>query len=348
MRVSDFDYKLPAGRIAQYPVRERDKSRLMVLHREGHKIEHRLFYQISEYLMPGDLMVFNDARVIPARLYGLKKDGRGKVEALLLHEQEAGVWEALVRPAKGMRPGRRLSFGKGVFEAEVCEEYGGGRFLLSFQTNGDLGELLGKFGRMPLPPYIKRDSSADEMEKLDRERYQTVYAMKEGAVAAPTAGLHFTLGLLKEIEALGVKFLYLTLFVGPGTFRPVRVDEVERHRMEHENYYIPETTAKAINIAKGEGRRVIAVGTTTTRALEDSALNGGEVKAGPGEAELFIYPGFRFRVVDALITNFHLPRSSLLMLVSAFANLRFIKEAYQEAISEGYRFYSYGDAMLIL
>jgi len=347
MRVSDFDYQLPKGRIAQYPALERDRSRLMVLHRKGQRIEHRIFSDIQEYLKPGDLLVLNDAKVLPARLYGWKEGSGGRVEALLLREKGIRDWEVLLRPTKGLRPGKRLHFANGALIAEVRNRCKEGHFLLSFQANGDFWELLEEYGLMPLPPYIKRQGSLN-VEALDRERYQTVYAREGWAIAAPTAGLHFTEELLRRVEALGVKLHYLTLFVGPGTFRPVRAEEVEEHRMETERYYISETTAKAINLAKGEGRRVIAVGTTTTRALEDSALNGGKVKAGPGEADLFIYPGFRFQVVDALITNFHLPRSSLLILVSAFANLGFIKEAYQEAVSEGYRFYSYGDAMLIL
>jgi S-adenosylmethionine:tRNA ribosyltransferase-isomerase len=345
--------------IAQVPAPERDASRLLVLDRNTGSLRHRIFRDLPEHLVPGDLLVVNEAKVLPGRLFGRSQRGHA-VEILLLHEIEVDYWEVLIKPFKKVRAGDRLVLADGKIEARVLERRREGRHLLHFAHDGGLHGLLWQFGRMPLPPYIKRQRSAHEdtmllepgssalnTDFLDRDRYQTVYARYEGAVAAPAAGLHFTPDLIETMKNGGIAFAAVTLYVGPGTFQPVRVEQVEQHRMEPERYVVPEETALAIKSAKREGRRVIAVGTTTVRALED-AENDGDVRAGAGMADIFIYPGYRFKVIDALITNFHLPRSTLLMLVSAFAGRDTILTAYREAITRRYRFYSYGDAMLIV
>jgi S-adenosylmethionine:tRNA ribosyltransferase-isomerase len=353
--------------IAQVPAPERDASRLLVLDRTTGGLRHRIFRDLPEHLVPGDLLVVNEAKVLPGRLHGRSQRGHA-VEILLLHEIEVDCWEVLIMPFKKVRAGDRLVLADGKITAEALERRTEWGHLLRIECEGDLRDLLLDFGRMPLPPYIKRQGRGYRVEGieekssshslnpdpypldpglLDRERYQTVYARHEGAVAAPTAGLHFTPDLIETMKNEGIAFAAVTLYVGPGTFQPVRVEQVEQHRMEPERYVVSEETALAIKSAKREGRRVIAVGTTTVRALED-AEHDGDVRAGAGMADIFIYPGYRFKVIDALITNFHLPRSTLLMLVSAFAGRDTILTAYREAITRRYRFYSYGDAMLIV
>jgi S-adenosylmethionine:tRNA ribosyltransferase-isomerase len=351
LRLSDFDYPLPKGLIAQVPLPKRDASRLMVVHREGSQLEHRSFSDLGEFARPGDLVILNDTRVRPCRLRGWKEDSGGKVEALLLKEREKGIWEALLKPGNKVRKDQQLILAQGRLHARVLDGAGRPRRLLQLHANGDLGEILREWGEMPLPPYIKRDPTSGAevgLRQMDKDRYQTVFAKQEGAVAAPTAGLHFTPGLLERLRSAGVGIAYLTLHVGPGTFQPVRSEEIAGHLMEPEEYIIPDSTAEAIADCKRQGHRVIVVGTTCVRALESGAREGGAVQPGAGVASLFIYPGYRFKVADALLTNFHLPRSTLLMLVSAFAGLELCWKAYQEAIALGYRFYSYGDAMLIL
>ena len=366
LRVADFDYALPTDLIAQAPAPERDRSRLLVLERQTGALRHRTFCDLAEHLVQGDLLVINETKVFPARLFG-RSERRHTVEVLLIQETEGDSWEALVKPSRKVRPGDRLLLAGGRIEADVLEKRGEGRHLLRLACDGRLSDLLWRFGQMPLPPYVKRERSEFMVQSswkddaisldprrsplsshaLDIERYQTVYAKHEGAIAAPTAGLHFTLELIDTLKSRGIEFAPITLYVGPGTFRPVRVEQVANYRMEPERYVVPEQTALAIKSARSEGRRVIAVGTTTVRTLEHAARDG-EVRAGAGEADLFLYPGYRYRVIDGLITNFHLPRSTLLMLVSAFAGRETILAVYREAIARRYRFYSYGDAMLIV
>ncbi|MGH7410810.1 MAG: S-adenosylmethionine:tRNA ribosyltransferase-isomerase [Candidatus Methylomirabilis sp.] len=366
LRVSDFDFALPTDLIAQGPAPERDRSRLLILERESGALRHRTFCDLAEHLGKGDLLVINEAKVLPARLFG-RLERRHAVEVLLIQEAEGDSWEALVKPSRTVRPGDRLLLANGRIEADVLEKRGEGRHLLRLACDGTLSSILWRFGRMPLPPYIKRrgsrftvhGSQKDHDFPLDRqpstvnrhssdfERYQTVYAKHEGAIAAPTAGLHFTLEMIETLKNRGIGFAPLTLYIGPGTFQPVRAERVEDHRMESERYVVPEQTALAIKAARSEGRRVIAVGTTTARTLEYVARDG-DVRAGAGVADLFIYPGHCYKVIDGLITNFHLPRSTLLMLVSAFAGRETILAVYREAIARRYRFYSYGDAMLIV
>ena len=356
MLLSHFDYDLPADLIAQEPAAERDTSRLLVMDRAGGGVEHRTFLDIPEYLRAGDVLVLNDTRVLPARLFGVFDTGKS-VEALLVRPVGDDCWEAMIKPAKFARVGSRLSLACGHLEATVVTLGLHGRRILRMPSGLNLRAILDPYGVVPLPPYIKRraesESSKDRGSQIaarnsDRERYQTVYAREDGAVAAPTAGLHFTQALLDRIRSLGVHVCPVTLHVGPGTFLPVRAEEVSQHRMESERYTIPETTALAVNSAKQEKRRVVAVGTTSVRTLEHSAKDRGLVRPGAGDADLFITPGFRFRVVDVFLTNFHLPRSTPLILVAAFASLEATRRAYQEAIARRYRFYSYGDAMLIL
>ncbi|HLB25645.1 MAG TPA: tRNA preQ1(34) S-adenosylmethionine ribosyltransferase-isomerase QueA [Nitrospirota bacterium] len=338
MHISEFDYGLPEGLIAQGPAPERDSSRLMALDRETGKTRHGVFSDLPRYLTPGDVLVINDTRVIPARLVGAKPTG-GRVEALLLKEKGGGAYEALVRG--------RVSKGGPVnlagLEAEIGEDLGGGKRIIKFKQAAGLREAVEAAGVMPLPPYIDQAARSDQE---DRERYQTVYASKAGAVAAPTAGLHFTDSLLGRIRGMGVRVMPVTLHVGPGTFLPVREEVVERHVMEEEEYEVPVETAEAVDAALAEGRRVIAVGTTSARTLE-SAWDGGRIKPGPGGTRLFIYPGYSFKAVGALLTNFHLPKSTLIMLVCAFAGREKTLAAYAEAVDKKYRFYSYGDAMFI-
>lgn len=343
MNISEFDFELPEGLIAQEPSKDRDRSRLMVVDRKSGLIEHRLFFEIIDYLKPGDLLVINDTKVIPARLMGVKGTG-GRAEVFLLEkdDKEENNWECLVG-GKRIRPGVMIEFDDNL-KGEVLEEVGDGRFKIRFHSDRPFEKVLEEVGQVPLPPYIKRG----EGQEADKERYQTVFADKKGAVAAPTAGLHFTEALLEKIKEKGIDIATVTLHVGPGTFLPVRVENIEEHRMLPERYEISTASAEKINRAKAEGRRVIAVGSTSMRTLEAAAEDNGFVKEGRGRTSIFIYPGYSFKMVDALVTNFHLPKSTLIMLVSAFAGRELIFKAYREAIEQKYRFYSYGDAMMIL
>lgn len=338
LKLADFDYDLPESLIAQEPAAQRDQSRLMVIRRGSSSIDHRIFSDIEEYLVPGDLLVLNDTKVFPCRLLAKKPHG-GKAEIFLLSEKETNLWDALV---KGAGKGKRLSLASGI-EAEISGEREDGVLTVRFLGIRDIRDVLPEIGKTPLPPYIKRDPS-----ETDRERYQTVYAKQAGAVAAPTAGLHFTDELLKKLVDRGIEFATVTLHVGPGTFQPVRVENITEHRMLAEQYSISEKAAESINKARAEGRRVIAIGTTSVRTIESATGPHDEVIPGEGTSYLFIYPGFRFRVIDGMITNFHLPKSTLLMLVSAFAGRERILSAYRTAVKERYRFYSYGDAMMIV
>ena len=346
MDLKEFSYELPESLIAAYPSRERASSRLLVVDRKSGALTHSVFAELGNFLEAGDLLVLNDTKVFPARLRGVKESG-GKVEALLIeHFPENGrsLWIAMIDAAKKPAVGSRLGFGADL-AAEVIGDLGRGRFALEFHHQGDFNALLEALGEPPLPHYVRRSREA---EKLDRERYQTVYAAHCGAIAAPTAGFHFTPELLGGLRAKGIDHALLTLHVGPGTFQPVRAQQVEDHRMEGERYVVTAETAEKINRAKQAARRVVAVGSTTTRTLEWVARQRGEVVADEGIARLYIHPGDSFRVLDALITNFHLPASTPLILVAAFAGLDLVRRAYAEAIKERYRFYSYGDAMLIL
>lgn len=344
MRTDLFDYHLPKELIAQYPLPQRDHSKLMVLNRADRSIEHTVFYKIGEYLREGDVLVINDTRVIPARLIGRKARTGGKVEMLLLKERKPRIWDVLIKPVKKLYRGAIIEFGEnGELKAKFLGRSPDGVFTVSLRYKGDLREIIERIGKPPLPPYIKR-----EPEELDRERYQCVYAEKNGSVAAPTAGLHFTRELLQKLQEQGVKIARITLHVGLGTFQPVKTEIVEKHRMHSERYEVTEEAARIINEAREKGGRVVAVGTTSVRTLETVADENGVIHPGSGETDLFIYPGYKFKVVDALITNFHLPRSTLLMLVCAFAGREFVLRAYEEAVKMRYRFYSYGDAMLIL
>lgn len=348
MKVSDFDYELPESLVAQEPLARRDRSRLLVLDRATGAIEHRVFFDLPDLLRPGDLVVLNDTKVVPARLRGRKPTG-GEVELLLLERaggsDAAPVWECLAHGSKPLRPGLEIELGEG-FRALVLERRGEAWAVRLEDEAGAPVARLGDFGEMPLPPYIKR-SPEDPRRSEDRERYQTVFASHPGAVAAPTAGLHFTPRILEAIASRGVELAYLTLHVGIGTFLPVRTDRVEDHLMHAERFELPDAAAAAVDRTKRAGGRVVAVGTTVLRTIETQATAEGQVRPGSGRSDLFIYPGFRFRVVDALITNFHLPRSTLLMLLCAFAGRENVLAAYREAIREGYRFYSYGDAMFV-
>ena len=343
MLLSDFDFALPPELIAQEPLAERTSSRLMVVCRQSGEITHARFADLPAWLAPGDLLIRNETRVIPARLRGHKGSG-GQIELLLVERMagEGQLWRCLTRSAKPARPGGRLFFAAGL-EGEVAEDLGDGWRSIRFHCPGELLAHLETAGEIPLPPYIQRAPAA-----ADRDRYQTVYAGEPGAVAAPTAGLHFDTATFAALAERGVAVHGLTLHVGPGTFLPVRAERLDEHRMHGERFEIPAATAAAVNHARSEGRRVVALGTTSTRALESAADQHGEVRAGNAVTELFIRPGFRFRVTDALITNFHLPKSTLLVLVAAFAGRELILEAYQQAVRERYRFFSYGDCMLIL
>lgn len=338
MKVSDFDYELPPELIAQTPVEKRDMSRLLKLNRITGETKQGMFRDILTEVRPGDVWVFNNTRVIPARLYGIKEETGAKVEVLLLHPLGDDRWEVLVRPGKKLQPGAVVRFGDDL-AAEVEDRTDFGGRVVRFRYHGDFNGLLDDLGEMPLPPYIH--------EKLaDRERYQTVYSKVRGSAAAPTAGLHFTKELLRELADRGADVRYVTLHVGLGTFRPVSVENVESHHMHSEYYAVSEETAAAVNTAKAEGRRVVAVGTTSVRTLE-SAGQSGRVRAGAGNTELFIYPGYEYRIVDAMVTNFHLPQSTLLMMISAFAGREHVLRAYREAVDAKYRFFSFGDAMWI-
>jgi len=354
VRVSLFDYDLPPELIAQYALEERSASRMLVLERASGSIGHRQFTDLPQYLAAGDCLVINDTRVIPARLLGHRATG-GEAELLLLRSVSDGHWEALARPARRLRVGETISFG-GKISATVVAERPAGVRVVRLECAGDLMTALDRVGQTPLPPYIRRDqkprgeSSAAQMaqERQDRKRYQTVYARVRGAVAAPTAGLHFDEDMLQRFSDQGVGIARITLHVGLGTFRPVQTETVEDHRMDAESYEVSSEAARTINNYRAAGGRVAAVGTTVVRTLETVADESGRVRAGRGESELFIYPGHKFRAVDLLLTNFHLPRSTLLMLVSAFAGREKVLQAYQEAVERRYRFYSYGDCMLIL
>ena len=339
MKVTDFDYELPEELIAQTPMEKRDESRLMVLDRKEQTIEHKHFKDVIDYLEPGDVLVRNNTKVIPARLYGKKETG-AKVEFLLLNNMEKDIWECIVRPGNKLHVGAKVIFGDGILKAEVLDTMPGGTRKVKFHYEGIFNEILDKIGLMPLPPYIHESLK-------EKDRYQTVYAKYEGSAAAPTAGLHFTPELLKKIEEKGIDIANVTLHVGIGTFRPVKEDTVEAHQMHSEHFYIKEEDCEKINKAKKSGHRVIAVGTTSCRVLETIADDNGYVKPTEGDTQIFIYPGYKFRCLDALITNFHLPQSTLLMLVSALAGKDYIMKAYNEAVKEKYRFFSFGDAMFI-
>lgn len=341
LKRSDFEYKLPPELIAQEPLPQRDQSRLLVVRRDREDFEHRLFRDILEYLVPGDLLVVNETKVLPVRLFGVKERTGGRVEVLLLRTVGSDTWEVLVRPGRRVMPGTRLVFGEGLLQAEVLSRTEAGGRTVRFFYEGSFEGVLRRVGEVPLPPYVKKKLAAPE-------RYQTVYAREPGSAAAPTAGLHFTPELLTAIKEKGAAVIPLVLHIGLDTFRPVRVEEITLHRMHREEYFIPEKTAEAVNRAKGEGRRVIAVGTTAVRCLEAAADKRGRVVAGAGDTDLFIYPGYRFKVVDAMVTNFHLPCSTLLMLVAAFTGREKILRAYGEAVRLRYRFFSFGDAMLII
>jgi S-adenosylmethionine:tRNA ribosyltransferase-isomerase len=340
MKVSDFNYNLPKELIAQVPIKDRDQSRLMVLDRKNKTIEHKIFKDIIDYLQPGDCLVRNNTKVIPARLYGVKEETGANVEFLLLKRIDGDIWEVMVKPGKKLMPGIRVEFGNGLLKAEVLEKLEGGNRKVKFEYNGIFNEILNEIGLMPLPPYIH--------EKLkEKDRYQTVYAKYEGSAAAPTAGLHFTDELFEKLKEKGVEVANVTLHVGIGTFRPVKVENIEEHDMHSEHFYIKAEDAEKINKAKREGHRVIAVGTTSCRVLESVADDNGYVKEVEGDTNIFIYPGYKFKCLDALITNFHLPESTLIMLVSALAGKDFIMQAYEEAVKEQYKFFSFGDAMFI-
>ncbi len=340
MKKSDFYFELPEELIAQTPLERRDASRLLHLDKETGEIEHRHFYELPEYLRPGDCLVLNDTRVLPARLLGCRRSG-GSVELVLLRDLGEGRWECLSRPGRKTKPGTELSFGDDELTATVEAVAEGGNRIVQFHYEGIFLEVLERLGKMPLPPYIKA-------ELQDSERYQTVYSRELGSAAAPTAGLHFTPELLKQISDMGVRVCYVTLHVGLGTFRPVKEEEIEDHEMHSEFCVIPPETAEIVNETKREGGRVIAVGTTSCRTLESFAEENGELKPGSRWTDIFIYPGYRFKCIDALITNFHLPESTLIMLVSALAGREHILHAYEVAVQEGYRFFSFGDSMLIL
>lgn len=339
MKVSDFNYELPEELIAQTPIEKRDSSRLMVLNKEKQTIEHKVFSDIIDYLDEGDCLVINNTKVIPARLYGKKETG-ANVEFLLLKRIEGDIWEVMVRPGRKLQIGTKVIFGEGLLEAEILEMLEGGNREVRFTYNGIFNEILDQIGMMPLPPYIK-----ERLEK--KERYQTVYAKHEGSAAAPTAGLHFTEELLKKIEEKGINIAKVTLHVGIGTFRPVKVENIEDHKMHSEHFYIKQEDAEKINKAKAEGKRIISVGTTSCRVLETVADENGMLKETEGDTSIFIYPGYKFKCIDALITNFHLPESTLIMLVSTLAGKEYIMNAYNEAVKEKYRFFSFGDAMFI-
>lgn len=339
MNVSDFNYDLPEELIAQVPIEKRDESRLMVLNKEKQTIEHKTFKDIINYLNEGDCLVINDTKVLPARLYGKKETG-ANVEFLLLNQIEGDIWECIVRPGNKLHVGAKVSFGDGLLHGEVIETMEGGTRKVKFTYKGIFNEILDQIGLMPLPPYIHE-------ELKEKSRYQTVYAKYEGSAAAPTAGLHFTNELLEEIKQKGIKIAKVTLHVGIGTFRPVKVDKVEEHHMHSEHFIIKESDAQIINETKKKGKRVIAVGTTSCRTLESAADENGLVKATEEDTQIFIYPGYKFKCIDGLITNFHLPQSTLLMLVSSLAGREYIMKAYEEAVKERYKFFSFGDAMFI-
>lgn len=340
MKVSDFNYDLPQELIAQVPIKNRDESRLMVLDRKSKTIDHKIFKDILDYLKPGDCLVRNNTKVIPARLYGIKEETGINVEFLLLNRIEGDYWEVMVKPGRRLKKGTNVIFGNGLLKAEILDIMEGGNRKVKFIYEGIFNEILDQIGLMPLPPYIH--------QKLqDKDRYQTVYAKYEGSAAAPTAGLHFTDELLEKIKQKGVEIANVTLHVGIGTFRPVKEENVEEHKMHREHFYIKDEDVEKINKAKRTGHRIIAVGTTSCRVLESIADENGYVKQIETDTGIFIYPGYKFKCIDGLITNFHLPESTLIMLVSALAGKEFVMNAYEEAVREKYRFFSFGDAMFI-
>ncbi len=341
MEVKDFFYELPPELIAQYPLEERDSCRLMAVDKATGKVSHRVFSEVLDYLSEGDCLVLNDTRVIPGRLIGEKEFSGGRMEFLLLKRIDANHWETLVKPGKKAKIGARFSFGEELLKAEVTALSEDGSRIVRFEYEGIFEEILDRLGQMPLPPYITETLK-------DRESYQTVYSRNEGSAAAPTAGLHFTKELLRKIHEKGVKTAYLTLHVGLGTFRPVKVEKIEDHHMHSEYYSLSEEAAEIINKTKENGKKVIAVGTTSTRTIETIADEHGKVRAQSGWTDIFIYPGYKFKIVDGLITNFHLPESTLMMLVSALSHREIIMEAYKKAVEEKYRFFSFGDAMIII
>ena len=340
MNVKDYDYDLPEELIAQDPLEDRSSSRLMVLHKDTVRIEHKIFRDIIDYLNPGDCLVINDTKVIPARLMGIKEDTGAAIEVLLLKRNADDVWECLVKPGKKARTGARIVFGEGLLVGEIVDVIEDGNRMIKFHYEGIFEEILDKLGQMPLPPYITH-------KLQDKNRYQTVYARNEGSAAAPTAGLHFTKELLEKIKEKGVNVVSITLHVGLGTFRPVKVDKIEEHHMHTETFNISKEAADTINRARAAGGRVIAVGTTSCRTLESAATDDGTIPARSGDTDIFIYPGYKFKAIDCLITNFHLPESTLIMLVSALAGRDNIMNAYETAVKERYRFFSFGDAMFI-
>lgn len=345
MHLSDFDYELPEELIAQQPLERRDASRMLILDRESQTFADSQFESLPQHIRAGDVLVVNNTRVFPARLIGERDPSGGRVELLLVREVEDKIWEALVRPGHRLKPGAQISFGDSPLRAEVVDSLESGRKLLRFDGEQSLEGLLDERGQTPLPPYIRRPEGTSTE---DRERYQTVFARERGAIAAPTAGLHFTPRVVEAIQARQAQLVEITLHVGYGTFEPVRVDQIEQHHVAAEFFRISEETARVINQSRANGGRVIAVGTTTTRALESSVNSAGQIEAGARETELTITPGFKFRVTDALLTNFHLPRSSLLLLVSAFAGSDLTLDAYRHAVASRYRFYSYGDCMFVI
>ena len=340
LKTSDFYYELPPELIAQDPLEDRSSSRLMVLDKETGEVSHHVFKEIGSFLEPGDCLVLNNTKVIPARLMGVREETGGAIEVLLLKRRENDIWETLVKPGKKCKVGTVISFGDGILTGEVVDIVDEGNRLIQFHYDGIFEEILDQLGEMPLPPYITH-------KLQDKNRYQTVYAKHEGSAAAPTAGLHFTKELLQQVQDAGVKIAHVTLHVGLGTFRPVKVEDVTQHHMHSEFYVVEEDQAKLINDTKAAGGRVIAVGTTSCRTLESATGEDGILKAGSGWTEIFIYPGYRFKMIDGLITNFHLPESTLVMLVSALAGKEHIMAAYEEAVREKYRFFSFGDAMMI-
>ena len=340
MDLKDFNYDLPEELIAQDPLEDRSSSRLMVLHKDTGRIEHKIFRDIIDYLNPGDCLVINDTKVIPARLMGIKEDTGAAIEVLLLKRNVDDVWECLVKPGKKARTGARIIFGEGLLVGEIVDVIEDGNRMIKFHYEGIFEEILDKLGQMPLPPYITH-------KLQDKKRYQTVYAKNEGSAAAPTAGLHFTKELLEKIKEKGVNVVSITLHVGLGTFRPVKVDKIEEHRMHTETFNISKEAADTINRTRAAGGRVIAVGTTSCRTLESAAADDGTIPARSGDTDIFIYPGYKFKAIDCLITNFHLPESTLIMLVSALAGRDNIMNAYETAVKERYRFFSFGDAMFI-
>lgn len=340
MDLKDFNYDLPEELIAQDPLEDRSSSRLMVLHKDTGRIEHKIFRDIIDYLNPGDCLVINDTKVIPARLMGIKEDTGAAIEVLLLKRNADDVWECLVKPGKKARTGARIVFGEGLLVGEIVDVIEDGNRMIKFHYEGIFEEILDKLGQMPLPPYITH-------KLQDKNRYQTVYARNEGSAAAPTAGLHFTKELLEKIKEKGVNVVSITLHVGLGTFRPVKVDKIEEHHMHTETFNISKEAADTINRTRAAGGRVIAVGTTSCRTLESAAADDGTIPARSGDTDIFIYPGYKFKAIDCLITNFHLPESTLIMLVSTLAGRDNIMNAYETAVKERYRFFSFGDAMFI-